>query len=308
MTSPNRLRRSCLAVPGTSERALAKAPDLDADMVFVDLEDAVPAAAKNDETRARVSRALREQDWRAPTVAVRVNAVATEWWSRDVEVVVRQAAEHIDCIVIPKVESADDVEAVDRLLSELETAVRIARPIGLEAQIESARGLVGVERIAASSPRLETLVFGPGDYAASLGVSQRSIGEIDPTYPGDQWHYARSRIAAAAHAFGLEPIDGPYAEISDLDGLRESARRARVLGFQGKWVIHPGQIEVVNGVFSPTHEELEHALVVLDALETAARDGGRGATVLDGAMIDEASRRLAEAVVRRARAAGMQAV
>jgi citrate lyase subunit beta / citryl-CoA lyase len=274
-------------------------------MVFVDLEDAVPPAEKTDETRARIGRALAEREWRAPTVAVRVNAPASEWWSRDVEVVVEHAAKHLDCIVVPKVERAADVERVDELLSELEARNGLEPRIGLEAQIESARGLVEVERIAASSPRLETLVFGPGDYAASLGVWQGSIGAVEPKYPGDQWHYARSRIAAAAHAFGLQPVDGPYAEISDLDGLRESARRARLVGFEGKWVIHPDQIEAVNDVFSPSREELEQALRTLAAL-TAARDGGRGAAVLDGAMIDDASRRLAEAVVERARAAGVE--
>jgi citrate lyase subunit beta / citryl-CoA lyase len=302
---PNRLRRSCLSVPASSERLLAKAPTIAVDMAFVDLEDSVPLSRKNDETRARAARALVEQGWRATTLAVRINAIDTEWWERDVAVVLEGAPTRVDCLVVPKVEHPSHIEAVDRLLSKLEAEAGLERPIGLEAQIESARGLVEVERIAAASPRLETLVFGPGDYAASLGVSQRSIGAIDPAYPGDQWHYARSRIAAAAHAFALQPIDGPYGEIGDRDGLRESAARARRLGFAGKWVVHPDQIVVCEEVFSPTPEELEEALGVLAALdETAGR--GEGAALHDGVLIDEASRRLAEAVLERAVAAGVE--
>jgi citrate lyase subunit beta/citryl-CoA lyase len=210
-------------------------------------------------------------------------------------------------VIVPKVESVDELAAVDRLLTDLEEEADAGRPIGIEVQIESARGLVEVERIAGSSqPRLETLVFGPGDYAATLGVPQRSVGETDPDYPGDQWHYARSRIATAAHAFGLAPIDGPYAAIRDLDGLRESARQARLVGFEGKWVVHPDQIPVCDEVFSPTPEELADALSVLEGLEGAAAEG-RGASLHDGRMVDEASRRIAEAVVRRAEAAGVGA-
>jgi citrate lyase subunit beta / citryl-CoA lyase len=303
VTFSNRLRRTCLAVPATNERALAKAPGLAPDEVFLDLEDAVAADAKGDAIRARACRSLVESEWRAETVSVRVNGLRTEWWQRDVELVVRGAAPRLDSLVLPKVESEGDVATVDRLLAELEEELGLEQPIALEAQIESARGLVEVEQIAASSPRLEALVFGPGDYAASLGVAQRFIGELDPAYPGDQWHYPRSRIAVAAHAFGLQPIDGPYAALGDDEGLRESARRARLLGFQGKWIIHPDQIEIVNEVFTPTDEEVVHALRLLEQLE--AKDGaGRGVAVFGGAMIDEASRRLADGVVQRARAAG----
>ena len=302
MTFSNRLRRTCLAVPATNERALAKARTLTADEVFVDLEDAVVADAKGDEARERAARALSEGDWRAPTVSVRINGLGSEWWRRDLELVVRGAAARLDSIVLPKVESAADVETVAEVLAGLEAELELKRPIALQAQIESARGLVEVEEIARSSDRLETLVFGPGDYAASLGVGQRFIGELDLEYPGDQWHYARSRIAAAAHAFGLQPIDGPYAALADEEGLRESARLARLLGLQGKWVIHPGQIEVVNAVFSPTDEELAHARRILDTL-AEADDIGEGVAVVGGAMVDEASRRLAEGVVRRAEAA-----
>jgi len=305
VTRPNRLRRSCLAVPATNERALAKAPTLDADMVFVDLEDAVPPAAKNDETRSRAAAALREHDWRPATLAVRINGIGTGWWRRDLEVLVAEAGARLDVVVVPKVESPEALASVDAALGQLEASSGRG-PIGIEALIESARGLVEVERIAGASPRLEALVFGPADFAASLGVSQRSIGEIDPAYPGDQWHYARSRIAATAHAFGLQPIDGPYADVADLDGLEESARRARLLGFAGKWVVHPGQIATANAAFSPTEEELRHAREVLAALDEAADADGRGALLHDGAMIDAASRRLAEAVVHRGDAERMQ--
>jgi len=284
---------------------LAKARTLPADEVFVDLEDAVAAGAKGDETRERAARALSEGEWRAPTVSIRINGLRSEWWHRDLELVVRGAAARLDSIVLPKVESAADVATAANVLTELEAELGLERQISLQAQIESARGLVEVEGIAESSDRLEALVFGPGDYAASIGVAQRFIGELDPEYPGDQWHYARSRIAAASHAFGLQPIDGPYAALADEEGLRESTRRARMLGFQGKWVVHPDQIEIVNAEFSPTEEELAHALSVLDAL-AAADDGRRGVVVAGGAMVDEASRKLAEGVVRRARAAGRE--
>jgi citrate lyase subunit beta/citryl-CoA lyase len=302
----NRLRRTVLAVPATNERALAKAPTLLTDAVFVDLEDAVATSVKGDEVRTRAARALAESEWRAETVSVRINGLDTEWWRDDLEVVVRGAPARLDSVVLPKVESPAEVDGVDRLLAELEEELGLERLIALEAQIESARGLVEVERIAASSVRLETVIFGPGDYAASLGVAQRFIGELDPDYPGDQWHYARSRIAAAAHAFGLQPIDGPYAALEDEVGLQQSARRARLLGFQGKWVIHPDQIQTVRDIFSPSEEELAHALRVLDALAEAA-DSGDGVAIVGGAMVDEASRRLAEGVVRRAEAAGKDA-
>jgi citrate lyase subunit beta / citryl-CoA lyase len=278
----NRLRRTVLAVPATNERALAKAPTLPADAVFVDLEDAVATSVKGDEVRTRAARALAESEWRAETVSVRINGLDTEWWREDLEVVVRGAPAQLDSVVLPKVKSTAEVDGVDRLLAELEEELGLERPIALEAQIESARGLVEVEGIAASSVRLETLIFGPGDYAASLGVAQRFIGELDPDYPGDQWH---------------------YAALEDEVGLQQSARGARLLGFQGKWVIHPDQLQTVRDMFSPSEEELAHALRVLDAL-AEADDTGEGVAVVGGAMVDEASRRLAEGVVRRAEAAG----
>jgi citrate lyase subunit beta / citryl-CoA lyase len=273
-----RARRSCLSVPGNSERMVAKARTLAADEVILDLEDAVPPGEKT-AARELVAGAL-GGEWAAPTVAVRVNAVSTPWFEDDLRAVAGAAV-----VVLPKVESPDDLAAATGLTGA-----------GLEAQIESARGMVGVERIAAA-PGLEALVFGPGDYAASLGIPQLEIGAIDTAYPGDQWHYARARIAVAAHAYGLDAIDGPYAALKDVEGLRESARRARLLGFTGKWAIHPDQIEPCNEAFSPTPEELERA----EALLAAYRDAGEGAATFDGAMIDEASRKIAERLVARAR-------
>ena len=268
------------------------------DQVVIDLEDAVAPAEKNDLTRERAAGALLNEDWLAPTLSVRVNAVDTEWFRADVEYVLRRVRGRLDSLVVPKVESGADVAAVDRLLAELERELGLEQ-IAVEAQIETALGLTRVEEIAAASTRLEALIFGPGDYAASLGISQAQIGGIDPAYPGDQWHYARSRIAVAAHAHGLDPIDGPFAAFRDEAGLIETARRARLVGFTGKWVIHPDQIEPCNRAFSPSLDELAAARRLIDALDTAAREG-RGAAELDGSMIDEASRRVAEAVIARA--------
>jgi citrate lyase subunit beta/citryl-CoA lyase len=270
---------------------LAKARTVPADEVVVDLEDSVPQDEKTAATRQRVAKAL-AGDWRAATVAVRVNAIGSAWFADDLDQLVGAAGDAIDCLVLPKVESARDVEDAAERLEGLGVGTR------LEAQIESARALVEVERIASSSARLEALVFGPGDYAASLGIPQLDLGGIDPGYPGDQWHYARSRIAVAAHAFGLDAIDGPYAALHDPKGLRESARRARLLGFTGKWAIHPEQIATCSDIFAPSVEELERAERLLATLRDAEARG-EGATTFDGVMIDEASRKLAESLVAR---------
>ncbi len=271
---------------------LEKARSIPADEIVIDLEDAVAPADKTDATRQRVATAVLAGEWRAPTIAVRVNAPRSQWFMDDLDQVVQAAGEAIDCIVVPKVESVDDVAMVAELLDSRGPS------IGLEVQIESARGMVEVERIAGASPRVEALVFGPADYAASLGIPQPDIGAINPAYPGDQWHYARSRIAVAAHAYGLDAIDGPFAALQDADGLRESALRAQLLGFGGKWVIHPDQVGVCNEVFAPSPEEVARAARVLDALQEA-NTRGAGAASLDGMMIDEASRKLAEALLAR---------
>jgi citrate lyase subunit beta/citryl-CoA lyase len=279
---------------------LVKAAALDVDEVVIDFEDALPLAQKTDATRRAVGNVLCELDWRAPTVSVRVNGVGTPWFEADIDQLLRYAAPRIDCIVLPKVEHIDDIAAADRLLEDLETELALRLPIGLEAVIESARGLSEVERIARSSERLECLIFGPADYVNSLGIWEVTIGGINESYPCDQWHYPRSRIAVAAHANGLDPIDGPFALVADEVALRESARRARQVGFVGKWAIHPAQITACNDIFGTTTAEVDRALRLLQAMDEAELVG-RGATIFEGRMIDEASRRMAAAVVARSK-------
>jgi citrate lyase subunit beta/citryl-CoA lyase len=268
-----RRRRSCLSVPGTSAKMLAKAASLPADELVLDLEDAVAPADKSDATRTLVVDAVR-RGADAATVAIRINGVGTPWWRDDLAAV---AAARPHCVVVPKVESADDVAAVAALLPD---------GTGIEAQIETARGLVHVEQIAAAGNALEALLFGPGDMAASLGMPELTIGG-----GGDRWHYALARIVTAARACGLQAIDGPYARLGDLDGLRESARRSRDLGYDGKWAIHPEQLEPLNELYAPTDAELERARRILDAAAGAGRLGDE--------MIDEVSLKLAESILAR---------
>jgi citrate lyase beta subunit len=261
-----RLRRACLTVPASSLRMLEKAAALEVDEVVVDLED---GTATSDKEAARAN--LGAAGARG-TLAVRINGVGTPWWRDDLAAV----REHPPAVVVlPKAESADDVAAVARLLPA---------DTGLEVQIETARGLVEVERIAALGTPLEALVFGPGDFAASIGVPVLTIGEA----PSD---YALARIVVAARAFGLQAVDGPYAFLEDAAGLRASAERARSLGCDGKWVIHPAQIATVTAVFTPSAAEVERARRILDAVD--------GASSVDGAMVDAASKRLAEGVISR---------
>jgi citrate lyase beta subunit len=252
---------------------LAKAAALSADELVFDLEDAVAPADKTDATRALVVETVRAGA-AAPTVAIRINGIRTPWWHDDLAAA---AEARPDCVVVPKVESPDDVAAVAALLPD---------GIGIEVQIETARGLVGVEQIAAAGHGLEALVFGPGDMAASLGMPELTIGA-----GGDRWHYALARIVAAARAFGLQAVDGPYARLGDLDGLRESALRSRALGYDGKWAIHPDQLGPLNELYAPTEAELERARRVLDAASGAGRLGDE--------MIDEVSVRLAESILAR---------
>jgi citrate lyase subunit beta / citryl-CoA lyase len=300
-----RIRRSCLAVPGSSGKMLAKAAGLPADQVFLDLEDAVAPELKNDETRRLVVSALRDADWTAPTRVVRVNAVGTPWCLDDLLMVVGGAGDALHCVMVPKVESDAQIHFVAQVLEQLELKHGLARRIGIEVQIESPRGLVEIERIAAASPRIETLIFGPGDYAASAGMPQLTVGAIDESYPGDLWHYVLSRIVTTARAFGLQAIDGPYAAIRDLDGFREVARRSRVLGFHGKWALHPDQIGICNTTYAPTQAEFDRAERMLEAYRAATDEQGHGAVVFETEMIDEASRKLAATTVERGRAAGM---
>jgi citrate lyase subunit beta / citryl-CoA lyase len=300
-----RLRRSCLAVPASSPRMLAKAATLPADEVFIDLEDAVAPLEKTDATRQHVVDALLGPEWRASTRAVRVNDVSTRWCFRDIAYIVERAGEELDCVILPKVETAGDVHFADRLLSQLEAEVGVRHRVGLEVQIESPRGLVNIESIAAASDRIETLIFGPGDFAASVGMPQLTVGAAEPDYGGDQWHYVLWRILTTARAFGLQAIDGPYAQIRDPDGFRVLARRSSLLGFDGKWVLHPDQIELCNEIFSPAPAAYERAERILDAYAKATGEDRRGAVVFEGEMIDEASRKMAEQVAARGRAAGL---
>jgi citrate lyase subunit beta/citryl-CoA lyase len=282
---------------------LAKAPGLLADEVFLDLEDSVTPAAKQG-ARVAVAAALNNGDWGGKTVGVRVNAVGTHWCYRDVIDVVSAAGQHIDCLLLPKVESAADVTFVANLLRMVEQDAGLSRPVGLEAQIESAAGLRAVNEIAAASPRLETLVFGPGDMAASLGMPSVTIGESATGYPGDQWHTVLVTILVAARAAGLQAIDGPFARIRDTDGLRASSARAYQLGYDGKWVLHPDQIPVVNEVFTPAQAEYGKALAMLAAYERAAGEQ-TGAVTFGTEMIDEASRKMAQRLAIRGQAAGL---
>ena len=299
-----RPRRTTLAVPGSSARFLAKAPGLAADEVFLDLEDAVAPAAKA-EARDLVSRALRA-DWGTKIRAVRVNDASTGWAYRDVAAVAEQAGDSLDVIVLPKVRSARDIGWLDLLLGQIEQATGLpGGSIGIEAQIEDAAGLAAVDEIAAASDRLEALVFGPADFMASLGMRSLTVGAQPAGYAGgDAFHYAHLRILVAARANGLQAIDGPYAAIDDLDGLRRSAASVAALGYDGKWVIHPGQIETVNAEFSPSQPEYDRAELLLEAYDFYT-GRGLGAATLDGEMIDEASRKLALVAAARGRAAGL---
>ncbi|HTI67473.1 MAG TPA: CoA ester lyase [Caulobacteraceae bacterium] len=314
MTLPVRLNRSQLAVPGHSPRFIEKAAASAADVVLLDLEDAVAAGDKA-AARKTVIAALNDIDWGRRAVSVRINALDTPFMYRDLIEVAEQAGLRLDLIMLPKVGTPADVHVLDMLLSQIEAATGRGRPIGLELQIETAQGLQNVDAIARASPRIESLHFGPGDYAASIGARTTSIGGAVPDYAllsdpdvqgartthmADPWHYALSRIVVAARAAGVRPLDGPYADFRDAEGLAWSARRAAALGFEGKWAIHPDQIAAVNAAFSPRAEEVEQARRILDALETGAA-AGRGAVVLDGRMIDAASVRQAQVLVEKAR-------
>ncbi len=309
-TAADRLRprRSCLAVPGSNPRFLEKAQGLPADEVFLDLEDACAPLAKESARHAIVG-ALNNGDWSGKIRAVRVNDWATHWTYRDVITVVEGAGQNLDCLMLPKAQDASQVRALDLLLTQIEKAVglQVGR-IGIEAQIESATGLMNVDEIAASSPRLETVIYGPADLMASLNMKSLVVGEQPPGYPADAYHYILMRILIAARAHGLQAIDGPYLQIRNEAGYRAVARRAAALGFDGKWVLHPGQIAAANEIFSPSQEDYDHAELILDAYEwcTSAAGNARGAVMLGDEMIDEASRKMALVIAGKGRAAGMR--
>jgi citrate lyase subunit beta/citryl-CoA lyase len=303
-----RARRSCLAVPGSNPKMLGKAQGLPADQVFLDLEDSVAPMAK-ESARGNVTAALNEGDWGEKTRVVRVNDWTTQWTYGDVIAVVEGAGSSLDALMLPKVQSAEQVVAFDLLLTQVEKSVGLeVGRIGIEAQIENARGLVEVDAIAGASPRIETIIFGPADFMASINMRSLVVGEQPPGYDvGDAYHYILMRILMAARMHDLQAIDGPYLQIKDVDGFRRVAGRSAALGFDGKWVLHPGQIDAANEVYSPSQDDYDHAELILDAYEHATSEAGgmRGAVMLGDEMIDEASRKMALVVAAKGRAAGL---
>ncbi|MGH3242379.1 MAG: HpcH/HpaI aldolase/citrate lyase family protein [Spirillospora sp.] len=301
-----RARRTTLSVPASNPRFIEKAQGLPADEVLLDLEDAVAPSAKQD-ARKLVVEALNEGDWTGKTRVVRVNDLDTHWAYRDVIEIVEGAGANLDAIMLPKAQDAGHVQWLDRLLTQIETATGLpAGRIGIEAQIEDARSMVNIDAIAASSPRLESLVYGPGDLMASINMKTLVVGEQPPGYTeGDAYHYILMRILMAARAQGLQAIDGPYFNIKDVDAFTRVAQRSAALGFDGKWVLHPTQIEAGNAVFSPSQDDYDHAELILDAYAHSVNVEGRGAVRLGDEMIDEASRKMALVVAAKGRAAGL---
>ena len=297
-------RRSCLSVPGSSEKMMGKAPTLGADMVFLDLEDAVAPLEKVG-ARAKVVDAIKNQDWGEKVLCVRVNAWDTKWTYGDVIDVVGNAGERLEEVMLPKVQTAAEVVALDLLLTQVETNAGLpAGHIGIEAQIETARGLINVEEICAASPRVETVILGPVDFSASMEMPSLSGGLLIPGYPGDYFHYVFMKILMAARANGIQAIDGPYVKVRDPEGFREYSQRTHLLGFDGKWALHPDQVTILNEVFGPSQEQFDRAWAILDAYKTATEGERRGAVMFGDEMIDEASRKVAIKVVARGERAG----
>ncbi|GAB2660494.1 aldolase/citrate lyase family protein [Saccharopolyspora gloriosae] len=295
-------------MPGSSAKMIDKARGLAVDSFFLDLEDAVAPLAKA-EARGRVAAALNEGGWDGKIRSVRVNDLTSEWTYRDVVEVVEGAGANLDTIVLPKVSSPDHVRWLDLTLTQIEraTGLEVGR-IGIEAQIEDARGLVEVDAIVAASPRIEALIFGPADFMASINMRSMVVGEQPPGYDvGDAYHYVLMRMLMAARAHDVQAIDGPYLAIKDVDGLRRVGGRSAALGFDGKWVLHPAQVDAVNELFSPRQEDYDHAENVLAAYDwhTSEAGGKRGAAMLGDEMIDEASRKMALVIAGKGRAAGM---
>src|SRR5262245_43969012 len=298
MTWGGRARRSELATPASSERMCEKAPSAGADLVFLDLEDACAPVAKEGARQTAVG-ALTELDWGRTIRAVRINGIDTPWCHGDIVEVVEGARESLDVLIVPKARSPRDVWWVDVLLTQLETKLGLTHPIGLEVLIEEAEGLTNAAEIAKASPRLEAIIFGAGDLSASLHA--RVDGNFDPVaeYPGDFWHFARVQVLAAARAAGIDAIDAPYPAYRDLDGYRQAAMHASLLGFDGKWAIHPDQVGVANEVFAPTAEEIADAEESIRVYRSSEADGV-GAIGRDGRLVDAAHMRLAANVLHKA--------
>lgn len=318
-TPTPRLHRSELAVPGSNPGLFEKSAKSAADIIFLDCEDAV-APDDKEQARKNIIQGLNEVDWGTKTMMVRINGLDTHYMYRDVVDIV-EACPRLDMILIPKVGVAADVYAVDMMVTQIEAAMRRQKRIGFEVLIETALGMANVEAIAQSSKRLEAMSFGVADYAASTRARTTTIGGVHPEYGVltdkdadgrrdyfwmDQWHFAQSRMMVACRAYGLRPIDGPFGDFGDPEGYLAAARRAAVLGFEGKWAIHPSQIAPANEVFSPSEAEVTKAHRILDAMAQAAREG-KGAVSLDGRLIDIASIRMAEALIAKAKIAGVGA-
>lgn len=301
-------RRSCLSVPGSSERFLHKAPSVAADMTFLDLEDSV-AALEKEAARAKVVEAVKNLDWGERVLCVRINSWETPWTAFDVIEVVGGAGERLDEVMLPKVQSPAEVVALDLLLTQVEAHAGLpAGHIGIEAQIETARGLINVEEICAASPRLEAIVFGPADFAASMEMPVLTGGVQIPDYPGDHFHYVFNKILMAGRANGLQVIDGPFLKVREHDAFRDYCNRTKVLGYDGKWALHPDQVAILNEVFSPTQEQFDRAWAILDAYReaTEAAEERKGAVMFGDEMIDEASRKMAIKFVARGERAGLR--
>ena len=311
--APARLNRSELAVPGSQPQLFEKAAKSDVDVIFLDLEDAV-APDDKEQARKNIVEALNDIDWGTKSMSIRINGLDTHYMYRDVVDIVEQAGERLDLIMIPKVGTAADVYAIDMLVTQIEDAKGYKKRIGFEHIIETALGMQNVTEIAGASRRNESLHFGVADYAASTRARTTIIGGVNPDYAvltdpaddgardvhwGDMWHYALARMVVAARANGLRPIDGPFGDFSDPDGYRAAAKRAAVLGCEGKWAIHPSQIDLANEVMSPSAAEVDRAQRIIKAMQEAAA-AGKGAVSLDGRLIDYASIRQAEVLVEKA--------
>src|SRR3989475_2120724 len=299
-------RRSCLSVPASSEKMLAKAPGIPADMVFLDLEDSV-APLEKESARAKAVDAIKNQDWGERILCVRINSWDTKWTYGDVIEVVGNAGERLEEVMLPKVQSAAEVVGLDLRLTQVEanTGLPLGH-IGIEAQIETARGLINVENVCAASPRLETIILGPVDMSASMEMPSLAGGLQIPEYPGDYFHYVFAKILTAGRANGLQVIDGPYVKVRDPEGFRDFATRTQILGFDGKWALHPDQVTILNEVFSPTQEQFDRAWAILDAYRNATEgDERKGAVMFGDEMIDEASRKVAIKLVSRGERAGL---
>ena len=297
-----RPRRSVLYMPGSNPRALEKARELPADVLILDLEDAVAPSAKV-EARGKIVHALRTLSWGKKTRCVRINDLTTKYAYEDIIAVVEGAGEYLDTIMVPKVLSGKDVYFAATLLNQIEQKLGLKRPIGIEVLIEEVQALEHVEEICKAHPRLECVIFGMGDYSASQGIDIRSIGSQSP-YPGDIWHYPRFRMAMAARSAGIDPVDGPYANFRNPEVFREECRRAMILGCVGKWAIHPAQIEPALEIFTPKQEDVDRARKLAAAYAKAEAEG-LGAVNVDGLMIDAASIRILNNTLRKAELIGM---